>query len=562
VSSEVKRQYLMDNYGIDSGHIFNSRDSSFLPGVMGATNQRGVDVVLNSLSGDLLHASWKCVAEFGTMVEIGKRDFQRRAKLAMETFEENRTFVGLELRKLYQSRPQKANELLERCAEWIRSGAIRGPAISSIFPATQIQEACRAMQTAKHIGKMVIEMPKDTDELLGGQEHEAASKPTPVFRSDRTYLLTGGLGGLGRAIAVWMVEHGARHLVFLSRSAREGSGIDGFLNDLRSQDCQVQLVAGSVGNMADVQRAVDAANAIKPIAGVINLSMVLKDIALSDMTFEDWMTAVEPKVNGTWNLHNATTSSTLDFFLLFSSYSSMIGQWGQANYSAANTFLDAFVQYRHQNGLAASVIDIGVMGDVGFVAENAEVLHRLERTGMRILREQDLLDAMVLALERSDPAQASGAAIYKSPGQVLLGLNTTIPISSPYSRVAWKRDARMSIYHNLERASAEASSKSKNKGGTSLRTLLADAGFSNEENTAIIAKALAGALANFLIKNEDTIALDRPLETLGMDSLVAMEMRNWIRQQVGVEMSTFTIVQSPSFVHLGEQVRQAMAGDV
>lgn len=110
VSSEDKVQYLVKNHHIGRGHIFNSRDSSFHYDVMQATNGRGVDLVLNSLSGDLLHASWNCVASFGTMVEIGKRDFQRRAKLAMEVFEDNRTFVGLDLGLVVKQRPERAVE--------------------------------------------------------------------------------------------------------------------------------------------------------------------------------------------------------------------------------------------------------------------------------------------------------------------------------------------------------------------------------------------------------------------------------------------------------------------
>ncbi|ORY69074.1 uncharacterized protein BCR38DRAFT_508552 [Pseudomassariella vexata] len=566
VGSETKRKYLMDNYGIDPSHIFTSRDPSFLPEVMRATKNAGVDVVLNSLSGDLLHASWKCVAEFGIMVEIGKRDFQRRAKLAMEMFEANRTFIGLDLRGLSQSRPARAAELLDRCVELIRSGAIRGPTISGTFPAAEIQDAYRTMQAAKHIGKIVVEMPdgpRDLDSEQGGKSvmESVGFKPTPLFRSDRSYLLVGGLGGLGRAVATWMVEHGARNLVFLSRSAQEGPEIQGFLADLRSQGCQVLLVVGSVSSMADVQTAVDTATAAQPIAGVINLSMVLKDVGLSEMTFSDWTAAVEPKVKGTWNLHYATVSSPLDFFLLFSSQSGLIGLWGQANYAAANTFLDAFVQYRHRNGLAASVIDVGLMGDVGYVSGNNTILKSLEITGMYILREQHLLDAIILALKRSRPSHASSDTnmSYQCLGQVVLGLNITTPISSPSTRVTWKRDVRMSIYHNLEK-STETSNSGSSSGGNTLKSLLV-AEQSEEEKSGVIAKALAVALANFLIKDEDSFPLDRPLESLGMGSLVAMEVRNWIRQQVGVEISTFTIIQSPSFTHLGDNIRQAMAGE-
>lgn len=547
---------------------------------MSATNQRGVDVVLNSLSGELLTASWKCVAAFGTMVEIGKRDFQRRAKLPMEAFEANRTFTGLELRLVSEAQPHVATALLERCIAWLREGKIAGPTISATYPAAQIQDAFRHMQMAKHIGKIVVTMPdsdahgQDLDLELPASTPKVDQTQAPTFRSDRTYLLVGGLGGLGRALATWMAENGARSLVFLSRSAKKGPDTDGFVEELNAQGCQVTLVAGSVASKTDVEKAItNCATSTKPLAGVINLSMVLKDIGLSDMTFADWNTAVQPKVEGTWNLHEATSALTggsmLDFFILFSSYGSIAGQWGQANYAAANTFMDAFVQYRHHNGLVASVIDIGVMGEVGFVSRNQDVLDRLGRIGMRILQEQNLLDAVSLAVKRSSPAKSKvtlegsgrryGSTTYSNPSQVLLGLNTTIPISSPLNRVAWRRDVRMSIYHNLERSNGTSGARSKQGDGNSLRGQVTLAADDDEVKRTIISRAIAGALANFLIKDEETIALDRPLETLGMDSLVAMEVRNWVRQQVGVELSTITIVQSPSLVHLAELVRHGMS---
>ncbi|KAG6358653.1 hypothetical protein INS49_012171 [Diaporthe citri] len=573
VGSQTKRDYLKDNYNIPDSHIFNSRDSSFLPDVLKATNQRGVDVVLNSLSGDLLTASWRCVAEFGTMVEIGKRDFQRRARLPMEAFEANRTFTGLELRLMAEAMPHKATALLERCVGWIRDGSIAGPTVSATYQAAHIQDAFRHMQAARHVGKIVVAMPERVEDLhLAGVPVSAvvaAPKPKPAFRSDRTYLLVGGLGGLGRALATWMAENGARSLVFLSRSAQAGPGTDGFVKELDSLGCQVFLVAGSVTSKADVDKAVNnPLSAASPLAGILNLSMVLKDIGLADMSFADWNTAVQPKVQGTWNLHEATASAELDFFILFSSYGSIAGQWGQANYAAANTFMDAFVQFRHHKGLVGSVIDVGVMGEVGFVSRNQDVLDRLDRIGMRILQECNLLDAVALAVGRStaaaatssSPASAPGQAVYTNPSQVLLGLNTSIPISSPLNRVAWRRDARMSIYHNLERAGGGSDGPSKSGGDrNSLRAQLA-ALADQQERQGAVARALAGALANFLIKDDGSIPLDRPLESVGMDSLVAMEMRNWVRQQVGAQLSTIAIVQSPSLLHLAGLVLLGMAG--
>ncbi|ODA79280.1 hypothetical protein RJ55_04873 [Drechmeria coniospora] len=554
VGNDEKIQYLIEQHKIPRSHIFNSRDSSFLGDVMRATNDRGVDVVLNSLAGELLQASWKCVAEFGTMIEIGKRDFRRRAKLSMEAFEANRTFVGLDLWQVSQVRPEKAAELLERCVRWIRDGALNPGVIAKVFEAGQIQDAFRFMQGGRHIGKIIVAMPDDPSSV-----EAVADRPAPSFRSDRSYLLVGGLGGLGRAIAMWMVEQGARHLVFLSRSAKVKPELQGFMDELQSQGCEVQLAAGSVSNVEDVEKAVQAAS--RPIAGVMNLSMVLKDVSLSDMSFDDWTTAVAPKVQGTWNLHNAITSE-LDFFILCSSYSGIVGQWGQANYSAANTFLDAFVQFRHRNGLAASVIDIGVMGEVGFVSKNKDILDRFQKSGMRILKEQDLLDATNLAIQRSRPInpRASDGA-YTSPGQILLGLVTTVPIASPNNRVVWKKDVRMSIYHNINGA-ADASAKTT-KEQDSVGALLAAAAsdpaiLEEQSTTTIIATAIASALANFLIKEEGSIKIEHSPENAGLDSLVAMELRNWIRQKFSVETTVMTIVQSPSLLNLGDLIRVAL----
>ncbi|OCK77276.1 putative polyketide synthase [Lepidopterella palustris CBS 459.81] len=551
VGNEAKVQHLVKNYGIDRSRIFHSRDASFVADIMNATDNRGVDLVLNSLSGDLLQASWKCVAEFGTMVEIGKRDFLRRGKLSMEQFEQNRTFIGLELRLLSKLQPGKTTDLLRRSVDLVVSNALCGPTIDSVFKAASITDAFRHMQAARHIGKIVISIPGNPQDL-----DSVITRPQAAFRADRSYLLAGGLGGLGRSIATWMVEHGARHLIFLARSARVSSDTRNFLDELKSCGCHVQLVAGTVSESKDVQRAV--AGAAKPLAGVLNLAMVLKDVGLGDMTFTDWKTAVEPKVNGTWNLHHASLQSELDFFVLFSSYAGFGGHNGQANYAAGNTFLDAFVQYRHKKGLAASVIDVGVMADVGFVARDARLLERLEKTVMRPVREQELLDTLLLSMQRSKPSlqPARGRqTIYENPSQILLGLVTNTPISSPQNRAGWKHDARMGIYYNHDRSDDALIATTSDK--ISLKAQLMSE-TSEEAKAGIIAKAIASALANFLIKPEGSVPLDKPLAEIGLDSLVAIEVRNWIRQQVGLTLTTITIIQSPSLTHLAEEVRHAM----
>jgi FlaA1/EpsC-like NDP-sugar epimerase len=186
-----------------------------------------------------------------------------------------------------------SNRLLERCVALIQSKAIHGPPIDSIVPAPNIRDAFRTIQTARHIGKIVIKIPEDQLEL-----ESVVAKPTPNFRSDRSYLLVGGLGGLGRSCATWMVENGARNLIFLSRSARDSSETHSFLEELRSQDCKIQLVAGSVSNIDDVQKAIDGA--AKPISGVIQMSMVLKVRFLHHHVSENIMKNANQVFLGRW----------------------------------------------------------------------------------------------------------------------------------------------------------------------------------------------------------------------------------------------------------------------
>lgn len=163
------------------------------------------------------------------------------------------------------------------------------------------------------------------------------------------------------------------------------------------------------------------------------------------MTFREWEECVRPKVEGTWNLHNSLSSSDLDFFLLFSSICGITGQWGQSNYNAANSFLDAFVQYRHGLNLAASVVDIGFMGGVGMAMENSALVKKLKTSGYYFLSEADLIDVLAISIANSRPAKDG----LGDKSHLAVGITTTNPITTPAARVAWKKDARMAVSHHF-----------------------------------------------------------------------------------------------------------------
>ncbi|KAK5997938.1 Highly reducing polyketide synthase lcsB [Cladobotryum mycophilum] len=536
VGNEEKVKYLIDNFGLPREQIFDSHSNKFVNDVMAATNGRGVDVALNSLAGELLHATWSCIAPFGCMIEIGKRDFYGHGKLDMFQFTVNRSFIGLDARHIQSERPEVCGQMLRECAKYFEEGHLKPIQTYKNFPATEVSEAFRHMQRGTHIGKFTVTMPEDFSELPITQR-----QPSLNLQPDASYFLVGGLGGVGRSIASWFVKNGAKNLVFLSRSGRSEK-VEDFCQELEVLGCNVQVFKGSVANVNDVRRVV--AEASKPIRGVIQLSMALQDRAIDTITYEDWYTAIRPKVDGTWNLHNSL-GDNLDFFVMFSSTSGLMGQYGQSNYAAANCFLDAFTQYRHSNGLAASVIDLGVMEEVGFVAESASLLDYFRFLDANLLSEEDMRECVRLAIARSFPARGEKSTqTYSNPSEISIGVLSYMPLSDPNNRIIWKRDRRFSVYRNIESTSSKAATT--DEGLKSFLLTISSRGTSGlgEEAVLFLAKEIGKTLYGFMMKDPEDMELDSPLGSLGLDSLVAIELRNWYRTQIGFDISILEIMQS------------------
>jgi NADP-dependent 3-hydroxy acid dehydrogenase YdfG len=209
------------------------------------------------------------------------------------------------------------------------------------------------------------------------------------------------MGGLGKAIASWMVDNGEKSMIFLSRSAGQSNEDKALKAELEEAGCKVHCCAGDVSDADVVSSVVN--NAPLPIAGVLQLAMVLKDVATLEMDINSWLAVTRPKVEGTWNLHKHLPG-VLDFFVLFSSIGGMFGYPGQANYASSGSFLDAFVQYRHSLGRVASVIDVGPIDDIGHVAMTPASRENLPSCTI-LVSEQELLDTVQLAMTTALPDQ-------------------------------------------------------------------------------------------------------------------------------------------------------------
>lgn len=555
VGSERKAEFLVQEHGIPRDRIFHSRDASFRDDIMAATNGVGVDCVLNSLSGELLHASWECVAASGCMVEIGKRDMIGRGQLALDRFEDNRTYIGIDMSRYIVTNPAKITKLMKLMLDLYSEGHIRPIHPITFYDANEVQDAFRYMQQGFHIGKVVIRFPGAQRALQWILE-----TPKPSFRQDRAYLLVGGMGGLGRAIATWMVTHGTRQLIFLSRSAGTSENDMMFIRELEARGCAVQAWAGDVADPAIVKNAIQQAPV--PIAGVMQMAMVLCDVGILDMSLDDYHTALRPKVDGTWNIHNALPNEDLDFFVMFSSVCGQMGYYGQANYAAANTFLDAFAQYRHSQGLKASVQDIGAIADVGFISQNPAVKASMQAGSTQLITEQGFLDTLQLTIAKSSSPPVSRPVrledpgtglVFHNPSQVTQMSECQLPIMHPENHIIWKRDPRMAIYRNIETTSTKTEATS-----SGLKSFLSDinadpALLQQPAATEFLARELRDRVAAFLMRQEGEEPLDLglTLAEVGVDSLVAIELRNWWKQNLEVEISVLELKNGGSMLDIG-----------
>ncbi|KAF7586076.1 hypothetical protein BBP40_009607 [Aspergillus hancockii] len=531
VGSEEKVQYLTKSFNIPADRIFDSRSSSFLPGVLNKTDNRGVDLVLNSLSGELLHASWKCVAKFGKLLELGKRDFLGHGQLEMDLFADNRSFIGVDLLQVLDDNPKVLHEIFAQVMGYFREGKAGPIKPVSLFDAVDVVKAFRHMQTGQHMGKIVVRMPENPSTLPVARAHEMAA----YFPANASYLLIGGLGGLGRAVATWMVEKGARHLIFLSRSGANSPEISAFIQTLECQGCRVVTVTGDVGIIEDVRRAVSAATA--PLAGVIQLSMVLKDQSLYNMTHEDWNAALYPKVKGTWNIHHVLKDMPLSFFLLISSMVGLIGWPGQANYGAANAFLDAFVKYRQSLGLPATAIDLGLMGDIGYVSETSSTatFEVARSNSLQVLDEGQFLRAVESAVLGQQ---------FHGPSQIGVGLGTTTSLNSADITAQWTKEARFSIWNNIistvERPTegSKADELREHMEAIKNQPELLD----KPETEEKLIQELGKLIASYTSRPGDMTRDE--LSNMPIDSLMTFEIRTWFRRHAGIEITLVEVSNS------------------
>lgn len=520
--SDTKRAFLK-KWGVDE--VMNSRALDFADEVRSLTRGRGVDVVLNALSGNGIDKSLECLAPFGRMVEIGKRDLADDKPIGLRSLYRNNAYSVIDLSTLPVEREKLFRQLLAEVEAKVAAGAYK-PLEASRFPASRAAEAMRMLSRALHIGKVIVTFDEPSVDIeldLGAQFAVSAQA---------SYLVTGGLKGFGVAIADWLSQKGAGTIILANRSGVPDAEAAAAIDIMEQRGTRIIRAALDVTDAAAVDRLIEEhAAGDAPLRGIVHGAAVIEDAFVSQLDAGKIDRVLRPKITGGWNLHVAVVEHDvpLDFFVNFSSIAQVIGSSGQANYTAANSVLNAIATYRRGRNLAGSSAAWGMIAGSGFVARSEAMTNYLDSVGIKPVQDSEAAAALSYLLRaRSENlgfANIDWAAIARTnPGAA------TNPRISPL--LGDRTGGRSRIQAELAAAPREA-----------WDDLLADM---IRREVAKVLKVEAIALAD-----------DRKLSELGLDSLSSFELKNRVEAQVEVDIPVAKFLQAPTIAGLARLVASA-----
>lgn len=422
----------------------------------------------------------------------------------------------------------------ERRHDLYRVGKIKAFDPLKVFDASEISDAFRLFGSKNRMGKIAISFENDSSKV-----RVLPTKYDSKFFAEKTYVLSGCLGGIGRSISKWMMRQGARRLAFIGRSGLDKDAARQLVKDLEEAGAHVMVTRGDVSDPLVVQSCMNSIPG--PIGGVMQAAMGLDEAIWTSMSHKSWHTSVAPKVQGTWNLHNAllshtpsTSTNSVDFFLMTSSVAGSVGTATESNYTAANSFMDNFAKYRRMHNLPALSIVLGAISEVGYLHENPDIEAVLLRKGITPIKEEELLSIIDISLLRGPPLEPSEAHVLtglETQGMKklrLMGFEGTIPTLN---------DPRAAILASSLDGESDLHSKKTDAGlPPALAATLASEDCDGEAVRETITMIVVQRLANLILVPATKIERDMPLVKWGMDSMLAAEYRTWFFMAFGVDV--------------------------
>lgn len=469
---------------------------------------------VHKASSNLLTLPRSLVADFGRFIEIGKRDMLDNSHLGMSKFLNNVTFTTVALDGVAANRPGPVQDILARILDMTEKGIIKPIQPITEVPVSEVQSAFRKLQSGQNIGKLVA--------IMGPTEEVMAECTSPLqqhgslLQHDATYLITGGTGGIGRAIVPMLLENGAANVILLGRSGDSNPEVAKLIreHDRPGRGIHVRAIPCNVASRESLRMALHSISDLPPVRGVIHGSLYLRDSTLMNATWEDWQNINGPKIDGAWHLHELLPG--LDFFVALGSATGVVGNVGQSIYSGTSSFLDAFAQYRTRQQSPTVSINLPIVDDVGYVVERDGLRSQM----MKHTGGFNLSIAQVLAVVK-------GAIIGAASGFV-----------KDSTALIFTREDGEGSEDWVDRSHYLAAARRKNDTADHAQRGDGSGGCGEED----VLESLCRKLSTITMIALEEVTPRRKLSEYGLDSLVAVELRQWIKCEFGVDLALSHIV--------------------
>ncbi|HVH77550.1 MAG TPA: SDR family NAD(P)-dependent oxidoreductase [Stellaceae bacterium] len=521
--SEMKRAFLR-LAGAD--YVLDSRDLGFADAVREITAGQGVDVVLNSLSGEAMEESLGVLKPFGRFLELGKRDFYLNRRIHLRPLRQNIAYFAIDIDQLPVRRPDLACALLSEVSAALSEGAIR-PLAHRIFSFAELDGAFRLMQAAGHIGKIVL-VPDENGAV------RLASAPAFAARCGGTYLVTGGIDGFGFEAARWLVSRGAGSIALIGRRGSQTPGCAARVAELAAAGADIRVYRGDAADRRSLRSVLDQVRAGQPpICGIVHAAAVIADGLATELDSARIASILRPKLAGALLLDALTREDPIELFLLFSSATTLLGAPGQGVYVAANLALEGLARRRRADGRPATAIAWGPIEDAGYLAARPEVRDALARR---------------LGAKRMPAAEAlSGLSAMIESGLPVIG----------FAETSWTEAQRLLPILGSPLFCEMRAGGSSSPSGEPFAERLAS--LAPEEALALLKTVVSEDAGTILRLPADGIDPLRPLSEIGMDSLMAVELRLALETRLGIDLPLMSLAEGTSVASIAARLAATLS---
>jgi NAD(P)-dependent dehydrogenase (short-subunit alcohol dehydrogenase family) len=472
---------------------------------------------------------------FGRFLELGKRDFYANTKVGLRPFRRNVSYFGIDADQLLTYRPDVVRSVFREIVEGFADGTFT-PLPHRVFNDREVVDAFRLMQKSGHIGKILVKAPP-ADAGMDVSDREFLASP------DGTHILVGGTGGFGLEMARWLADRGARHILLTSRSGGGGETLDSLIGALAKRGVSLKVARCDVTDRAALSTLLTSERAKRPISGVAHTAMVLDDGLIRNLTPDRIQAVLAPKVTGAAILDELTRDDQLDYFVLFSSAAAMFGNPGQANYTAANGYLDGLARQRAARGLNATAVAWGAISDVGVLTRQKDTAESLARhTGGVEFRARDGLNLLARILVRDDTRTACNNIALATMNWSMAGEVLGIMQTPAYDLI--RREAKSGGGDHGEQVDIRAAIQ----------------GLDDNAARGVLADYLAREVAAIFRMPVEDISLKRSLADIGMDSLMGLELRMAAQRGLGIDIPIVSISDGTTINDIASRVLTRLRG--